>query len=244
MAAAVAAGAWDEAERTTPQRALAAVALLGAGGLPVGTATTALLAATGAEVATGIPRAMVAAAAGSCALVAAAAAGMAAREVLASREASLSAGPFGRHLRADAVIAICASAVLGLLPGSFLGGLAERVASSGGSIVAIDAGAVRGPGFGWAGGYLELGLLVTVVAFVSAAEVQGAAWRVLRPQPTSPTLEVVGVGDDEELSPAPELVRRTDAALGTVDRWLVTQPDLPALVLTAAAAVAWYTVRK
>jgi hypothetical protein len=244
MAAAVAAGAWDEAERSTPQRAFAAAALLGAGGLPVGTATTALLAASGAEVATGIPHALVAAAAGSCALVAAAAAGMAARDVLAGREVVMPASPFWRHLRVDAAIAVCASAALGLLPGSFLGDLAERVASSGGSITTIDAGAVRGPGFGWAGGYLGLGLMLTVVAFVSAAEVQGAAWRVLRPQPASPTLEVVGVSEDEVLAPAPELVRRTNAALGTVDRWLVTQPDLPALVLIAAAAVAWYSVRK
>lgn len=244
MAAAIAAGAWEAGEASSPRKVLAAAALVGAGGLPVAATTTGLLATTGAEVATGLPHALVAAAAGAGALVAALAAGLAARTVLESPGAPAPAEPAWRRLRPDVAGALVLSALLGLFPGAFLGGLADGVASSDGSISAVGAAAVRGPGFGWAGGYLELGLLVTVVAFVSAAQLQGALWRA-RPEPvTGVPLEVVGGADEEALAPAPEMVRRAGAALGAVDRWLVTQPDLPALVAVAVAALAGYSLRR
>ena len=239
LAAAPAWGAGGEEGSGRTAVWLRALALAAAGGLPLGIGTTALVMGAGAA----LPQGPLGAAAGSgvaaVGLLTAAAGAAAARSVLASAPAGL---PWGRP-RLDALLAVVAGAVLGLLPGLALGGIIDPLADAGTSGV-VDAGAVLGAGGGWPGGYLELAALLAVVAAASAAAIEGVAAPGREPGlPNRPPPPLVEAWPLLRLG-LPGLVTRGLAAAGraihalvSVDRWLVTQPGLVVVLAGVAACL-------
>jgi hypothetical protein len=216
---------------------VAALTLLGAGGIPVAGLTTGLVAASGAGVAPGSPQSLVAAVAVLAAVIAGLAGAAGAREVLRRHPT----GPPAR-VRLDTIAAVAVSACLAAVPGVQLGQLAERVASSGGALVTFGSLAIRGPGGGWAGGYLALGLLVALAGAAAAAVLAGIP---LSPGAREPAAEgQVQHGRDRWLRSLPAPLARLGAVLDGFDRWLVGQPDVPLLVIGAGAAIAWFGLRR
>ena len=239
LAAAPAWGAGGEEGSGRAAVWLRAVALAAAGGLPLGIGTTSLIMGAGAA----LPQGPLGAAAGTgvaaTGLLTAAAGAAAARSTLASAPAGLA---WGRP-RIDALLAVVAGAVLGLLPGLALGGIIDPLADAGASGV-VDAGAVQGAGGGWPGGYLELAALLAVVAAASAAAVEGVAAPGAEPsRPGAPPPPLVEAWPGLQ----PRLLRlvarglaaaaRGLQALVSVDRWLVTQPGLVVVLAGAAACL-------
>jgi len=218
---------------------LRALALAGAAGLPGGAATAALLTGADGSAAPGLPGSMLAVPLAGCALAAALAGAGAARAALDDHSA---AGGPGRP-RADASAAVAIAAVLGLLPGALVGGLAGRITGAG-AVTTIDAAAIRGPGGGWAGGYLLIALVVLVVGVGAAAALQGLPRPVRAPSAIAPTDQPPA--PDDAVPPAARrrlleavvpLTGRCTEALRAADGWLVTQPNLLLLVLGAGACL-------
>jgi hypothetical protein len=206
-------------------------ALAIAGGLPLGFGTTALLLAADAASAPGPPRSWLGVVVGLPGIVAAGAAALAARGVLARSESDQGRG----RVRLDALAAVAASLVMALLPGLVLSGVVVRVAGRDGGVVALDSAAIAGPGGGWAGGYAVLAVLVCAAAVASGAALSGIPGPrherlrlAVRGRAVAPLAERVATAGQAVL-------RRVDSGLGALDRWLVGQPGL---LLIAAAAVA------
>jgi len=222
---------------------LRAAALAAAGGLPLGVGTTALILGAGAA----LPQGPLGAAAGTgvaaTGLLSAAARAAAARSALAAAPRTRA---WGRP-RVDALLPLAAAAVLGLLPGLALGGIIDPLADAGSAGV-VDAGAVQGAGGGWAGGYLEVAALVVLVAAASAAVIEGLAAPAaepVAPGPAPPSLAQAWPGLRLRLGRLGVRGRtaadRGTAALGSVDRWLVTQPGL--VLVLAGVAVCLFVFR-
>jgi len=222
---------------------LRAAALAAAGGLPLGVGTTALILGAGAA----LPQGPLGAAAGTgvaaTGLLSAAAGAAAARSALAAAPRTRA---WGRP-RVDALLPLAAAAVLGLLPGLALGGIIDPLADAGSAGV-VDAGAVQGAGGGWAGGYLEVAALVVLVAAASAAVIEGLAAPAaepVAPGPAPPSLDQAWPGLRLRLGRLGVRGRtaadRGTAALGSVDRWLVTQPGL--VLVLAGVAVCLFVFR-
>lgn len=253
--AALAAPAWASTTAAGPR--LRALALAVAGGVPCGAGATALLAGAGGEVAPGGIRAAVGAAAALIGVAAAVAGGAAAAAVLGDGRVARRRLP-----RPDVAAALAASGLLAVLPGVLLGGLADRVAGTGSAISALDASAVRGPGFAWAGGYLAVATLIAVVAALSVASIQDLPIGdlALAAPPAAPATGVArgpgatmalaeaaveGVAPMAEGSRSP-LTRLAAAATTAerwavaVDRWLVRQPDVPLVIAAGAVVVIWF----
>jgi hypothetical protein len=216
-----------------------AVALAAAGGLPLGVGTTALVMSAGAA----LPQGRLGAAAGCgvavTGLLTAVAGGAAARTVLAGAPLRRTGG----RPRPDALLAVAAGAVLGLFPGLATAGVIDPLAAAG-SAGAVDPGAVQGAGGGWAGGYLELAVLLAVVAALSASAVARGPAPALGPEPpVPPPLPASPVWDawpgrlgrlgDRLVAGAGRGAR----TLTAVDRWLVTQPGLVAVLAGVAACL-------
>jgi hypothetical protein len=216
-----------------------AVALAAGGGLPLGVGTTALVMGAGAALPQGRLGAVAGCGVAVTGLLTAVAGAAAARVVLAGAAVTR---PWGRA-RADALLAIAGGAVLGLFPGLATAGVIDPLAAAG-SAGAVDPGAVLGAGGGWAGGYLEVAALLVVVAALSASAVAGRPAPVLEAEPPAPApvsawpapvawvvrLSELGGG----LLGAADRGART---LTAVDRWLVTQPGLVAVVVGVAACL-------
>jgi hypothetical protein len=239
LAAAPAWGAGGEEESGRAAAWLRAAALAAAGGLPLGVGTTALIMGAGAA----LPQGPLGAAAGTgvaaIGLLTAAAGAAAARSALA---AAPRATAWGRP-RLDALLPLAAGAVLGLLPGLALGGVINPLADAGSTGV-VDAGAVQGAGGGWPGGYLEVAALVAVIAAASAAAIEGMAAPGPEPRVPGPAPPALAEAWPELRlrlgrlsSRGLDAAGRGTRALGSVDRWLVTQPGLVVVLAGAAACL-------
>jgi hypothetical protein len=216
-----------------------AAALAAAGGLPLGVGTTALVLSAGAALPQGRLGAVAGAGVAVTGLLTAVAGAAAARSVLAGAPL---ARAWGRP-RADALLAIAAGAVLGLFPGLATAGVIDPLAAAG-SAGAVDAGAVQGAGGGWAGGYIELAALLAVVAALSAIAVEGRPAALLEPEPVAPPAAPGRVAReawpgrlDRLGGRALAVVGRGAGMLAAVDRWLVTQPGLVAVLAGVAACL-------
>jgi hypothetical protein len=210
-----------------------AAALAVMGGLPLGFGTSAVLLATGAEAAEGLPHAVVAVFASAAAVVAAAAGALAARAALA--------GPYPagrlRGPRLDPLLVLAVSMIAAVLPGLAETAFVQPVASVVGPVIgSVDASTARVPGAGWPGGYLAVALLVALATAASARSLQGR--RVPLAEDPLPPAEPV------TLAPAvavpgrirlPRLVAGADRLLAGLDGWLTEQPGL-ALVVAGAIA--------
>jgi hypothetical protein len=239
LAAAPAWGAGGEEGSGRAAVWLRAVALAAAGGLPLGIGTTSLIMGAGAALPQGPLGAVAGTGVAATGLLTAAAGAAAARSTLASAPAGLA---WGRP-RLDALLAVVAGAVLGLLPGLALGAIVDPLADAGTAGV-VDAGAVQGAGGGWPGGYLELAALLAVVAAASAAAIEGVAAPGREPSrpgtPPPPLVEawpslqvrLLGLATHGLAAAA-----RGIQALVSVDRWLVTQPGLVVVLAGAAACL-------
>jgi hypothetical protein len=241
--AAAAAPAWSEGAATGAR--LSALGLAAASGLPTAAGMTALLAGCGAEVASGGGRAVIGVFAALAGVAAAGAGGAAALRALstapAGDEGELPPRSGRLPARPDVALALAASFVLALLPGVFLGGIADRAAGGTLAVTAIDAGAVLGPGFGWAGGYLTVALAVATIAALAAARLQGIPIASLLRAPMPAQAEAPP--PFELRWPAAEELARFLRGLRRVDGWLARQPDLPAIILTALACLIWFQYR-
>jgi hypothetical protein len=164
----------------------------------------------------------------------------------AAARSALAAAPrptaWGRP-RVDALLPLAAGALLGLLPGVALGGVINPLADAGSGGV-IDAGAVQGAGGGWAGGYLEVAALVAVIAAASAAAIEGMAAPgpeprapVPVPPPLAEAWPALRLRLNRLSSRGLDAAGRGTQALGSVDRWLVTQPGLVVVIAGAAACL-------
>ena len=243
VAAALAAPAWSG--RLQGRSGAAGLALLMAGGVPLGAAGAGLVLAVAAETTPGSPRALVGMGAGVAAAIAAIAAG---RCVQRLPGRVVGARTVDMRLRVDVGVALAASAVLALAPGMLVGGIADRISDSRGTLVAIDVAAVRGPGAGWPGGYLAAAALVLVAL----------AWSVTTLAGRRTEAGVTPSVDAEPPRPAPVTMprwlpagrrvpvgaRRLGAGLGAVDRWLIGQPDLPVVCVAAVVTAVFLAVHR
>ena len=217
---------------------LRASALALAAALPSGAGTAALVAACGVEIAPGGARAIVGVVAGLAGVIAAGAgaAAVARTLALAAEEAPSAAPPL------DAAIAAAASLALAVVPGILLGGIADRIAGGARALSALDAGSARGPGFGWAGGYLTVALALAGLAAAAASLLQGL--------PRRRAVRLPDAGGEEASTPVgprwaalEALLQRLLGGLRAIDAWLVRQPDLPVIMLAGLACLAWFEYR-
>lgn len=234
--AALAARAWC-APAAAPA-SLRAAALAMAASLPIGAGTAALVAGCGAEAAQGGWRAIVGVIAGLAGVIAAAGGAAAASRTLGTgREPVRPAA-----IQLDAILAVGSSFAFAVLPGVLLGGIADRIAGGTQAVSAIDLGSVRGPGFGWAGGYLTVALGIAGLAAVAASVLQGMP----RPRPArapAESGEPVAEPQPPAWSTAPVVPAGALRVLRSLDAWLVRQPDLPVIMLAGVACLAWFQYR-
>jgi hypothetical protein len=212
--------AWERVE--VADRWLAPAAFLAAGGLPTGFGTTALVLELGAVAVLGRARLALLAVLLIATVGAAGAATTMAWAAFRSRSRGLSALPL------VAVVAVVLSALAAALPGGTAATVVGLLAGGGVSRPA-GAGAVLGPGGGWAGGYFLIAGLFLAIAGAAALRLSGIRLpheSARRPAPA--------------LVPGPLPLQLWRALRGPVsfalfvasrvDEWLIVQPQLPLLV--------------
>jgi len=219
--------AWERRPSPGRRRWLGGIALVIAGGLPLGFGTTALTFELSGALSLGRAGAalLVVLAVGA---VAAAAAGVRA----AFAHVAAEAGALQRRLSPLAAAALLASVVAAAVPGAVAGSV---MAALGGGAGSAGSAVVVGAGGGWAGGYFLAALLLAAAGAWSLANLAG-----VRPpmaadqQPEGATRWWLPLTPWRVVrNPA----RRVDAAVGMVDRWLVVQPQLPVVVIAGLLAI-------
>ncbi len=213
-------------------RAIAALALSAAAGLPIGFGTTALVVELGALAALGGVYAALLLGLGVAALVVMAAGLGAAQHALSSPLANRSAT---RPLPA-AALALIIGAVAALLPGAATH-LALLPLAGSQAPTAVDLASLSGPGGAWPGGYLSLGLFAVLLAVASAAALLGRSLPNPFQGETGPRPRPAWLGLIRARRAAAPALRALGATLGAVDAWLVTQPGLIFAVVAAIAAI-------
>ncbi|HZB98306.1 MAG TPA: hypothetical protein VE219_06880 [Candidatus Sulfotelmatobacter sp.] len=242
--------AWASREISSRRsRALAVLALIGAGGLPTAFATTALMLELATLAALGTPALPVLCALTVSAALSALAAMRASLTIIASPARGGVEGTSERHrwnggLRLDAALPIAVSAVAALAPGFAVTTVVTGLAGVGG-VVVLDAAAVRAPGGGWAGGYLLVAAAISAALFLSALALtversdsgRAPVARADLGSPSRPELLLPLIVAARHLAARP--VRRLTGGVRAIDAWLVGEPHLPlVLALTALTAVA------
>ena len=264
----LAAPAWSRPTLPTRRgRALAAIALAAAGGLPIGFGTTAIVLELGAVSSLGRPYAPLLLALGMAAVIAAGGGLVAARQAiglaaLPSGEAASSSPPSGdggvsplregSHVGEGApspgplrrVVLSRPDAAAALVLGAAAAVLPGVVGAvllgplvGSGAPVVIDAATLHGPGGPWPGGYLSLALLVVLLAVVSG----GLALGVPFPHPAhgerGPRPRPAWVAVVGARRALGPPARGLGRGLTRLDAWLVTQPGLVFTVVAALAAL-------
>lgn len=239
----LAAPAWSQPARPDRRgRALAAIALAAAGGLPIGFGASAAVLELGAAAAMGRAYTPLLLALGLAAVVAGAGGLIAARQALGSA-ATADAPPVPSHPRGravlwrpDAVLALVAGAAAAVLPGVVSATVLSPLVGSS-APTAIDAATLRGPGGGWPGGYLSLSLLVVLIGVACAGLVLGRplprpAHGEMGPRPRPAWVALLA--PRRALGP---ILHALGRALTRTDAWLVGQPGLVFVVVVALAAL-------
>ena len=212
--------AWERVD--VADRWLAPAAFLAAGGLPTGFGATALVLELGAVAVLGRARLALLAVLLIATVGAAGAATTMAWAAFRSRPRGLSALPL------VAVVAVVLSALAAALPGGTAATVVGLVAGGGVSRPA-GAGAVLGPGGGWAGGYFLIAGLFLAIAGAAALRLSGMRLPHESARRPAPAL----VPGPLPLHLWRALRRPVSFALfaaSRVDEWLIVQPQLPLLV--------------
>lgn len=213
---------WSPRRNGGVGRVLAAISLAIAGGLPLGFGATTLILELDVVAAGGPPGNILLLALGPAAVLAAVSGGLAARALFTSAQPSGAGEDTG--VAWGAGVGVGLSIIGGLLPGLALRLMVAPLAGTDAGMV-IDAGAIRGPGGGWSGGYIALASVLVMAIVVSVLVLSGAPSPVA--EPAAP--ERAGTSPPSFLSgrriPAPWL-RQSGALVARLDTWLIGQPRL------------------
>jgi len=225
--------AWEQIGRERAGSALAALALLAAGALPVGFGLSAVILELAATVSIGRAGAALVAALGLAALLGAAAAARAAAGVWAARTETRTDGP----ISVLAMAAAGAAVVAGLIPG----GTATTVLAAlntQGVIEPIGAAGIRSAAGDWAGGYLVVALVVVAAGVWAFSTLSGLPLVTLRAQgqPREPAVNELALGLRPARAIRPLLLRGA-SVLAQLDEWLAVQPQLPLIFGGAVLAL-------
>ncbi|MFN2568349.1 MAG: hypothetical protein ABR564_01950 [Candidatus Dormibacteria bacterium] len=253
----ISAPAWNSRHITERGRWLAAMGLLAAGGLPLGFGTTAVLLGLDAVTFRGLPGALLLLLLGPSAALAGVAAGLAARHRLTALIPNPDDEP-PPPVRWEGGVGLALSCAGALLPGLAVSWVVGPLA--GADVAATDAGAVRGPGGGWSGGYVAAAVILALAMVGSALVLIGALPRAARhlhspvgghPRPSGATSRRRTATPRTADGSSPGHLRGWDAPLVwlgaarrhviIVDRWLVGQPQL--LWVLAGIAVSAFMLR-
>ena len=232
---------WERPGADEPERGLAALALLGAGGLPLGFGATAVvlelsaaigLGAVGLPLLLGLGFAVLGTAAGSIRLAGA----------VFRRRATARHSGWPPLLGMAALTAAVAGAVI---PGSLAGWLNAGLGSPG-TLADTGAAAVTGPAGGWPGGYFAVAAVLLGAGCLAALSLSG-----VRVGASDPVL-AGGDADPATASSRPEatlgvplrVARRLRVprrglahAVPWVDGWIAQQPQLPLIAAGGLLAV-------
>lgn len=228
---------WERTGGDERDRGLAALALIAAGGLPLGFGATAVvleltaamgLGAVGLPLLVGIGFAVLVTAAGSVRLAGA----------IFRRGAAPSAAGWRPLLGLAALAAAMAGAVV---PGALAGWLNAAVGSPG-TLADTGAAAVTGPAGGWPGGYFAVAAVVLgagCLAALSVAGVRITAPGALPAVPAAASAQLSGttvlpLGLARRLRAPRRAVRR---AVPWLDGWIAQQPQLPLIAAGGLLAV-------
>lgn len=233
---------WERPGADEPDRVVAALALIAAGGLPLGFGATAVvleltaamgLGAVGLPLTLGLGFAVVVTAAGSVRLAGA---------VFRRRTA-----PPGGSRRPPllGVVALTAAVAGGIVPGALAGWLNAAVGSSG-TLADTGATAVTGPAGGWPGGYFAVASVVLGAGCLAALSLSGH--RIPVPNALTaarPAAPVTGGSEPSATMVLPlRLARSLRAprrslrqAVPWVDGWIAQQPQLPLIAVGGLLAV-------
>lgn len=233
---------WERPGADEPERGLAALALITAGGLPLGFGATAVvlelsaamgLGAVGLPLLVGLGFAVLVRAAGSVRLAGA---------VFRRRAAPAPAGGMPPVLGLVALTAAVAGAIV---PGALAGWLNAAVGSSG-TLADTGATAVTGPAGGWPGGYFALAAVVLGAGCLAALSLSGV--RVSAPGALPVAGQVAPAAARSQPSGTMvlplRLARRLRAprralrpAVPWLDGWIAQQPQLPLIAAGGLLAV-------
>ncbi len=222
--------AWEQIGRGAAGGALAALALLSAGALPVGFGMAAVILELAATISIGRAWAALAAALGLAALLGAAAAARAAAGLVASpAEARGTGGPISVLGGVAAGAAVVAAVVPGATSTTVLAALNTQ-----GVVEPIGAAGIRSAAGDWAGGYLVVAFLVLAAGVWAFSTLAGRPLVSAPARGRSPEIAAreLALGLRPARTIRPLLVRGA-VALAQLDAWLVVQPQL-ALVLGGA----------
>jgi hypothetical protein len=225
-----AAALWTMPSWSRSQRGLTAFAMLVAGNLPVGLGLSAAVLTLGAAASLGLAGAALLVALGMS-VTAGAVVSLRSALTLLQRPVDESVHP----LPPLAMLALLLSAVVAVLPGiavvPVLSALAPQTA------IAADAAALRGPQGGWSGGYFALAAAWLTIVVVSSMTLIGRTAPANLEQAAPPAARPPWVA----------MLRLRRYAGGAVvlgldraralDRWLVSQPRLPMVLIATALAV-------
>lgn len=232
---------WERPGKDDRDRGLAALALIAAGGLPIGFGATAVvleltaamgLGAVGLPLLVGIGFAVLVTAAGSVRLAGA----------VFRRRAAPSPGGWPPLLGLAALAAAMAGAVV---PGALAGWLNAAVGSPG-TLADTGAAAVTGPAGGWPGGYFAVAAVVLGAGCLAALSVAGV--RIAAPGALPAAAGAVPAAAGAQLSGTTVLplglARRLRAprralrrAVPWLDGWIAQQPQLPLIAAGGLLAV-------
>ena len=232
---------WERPGTDEPERGLAALALIVAGGLPLGFGATAVvlelsaamgLGAVGLPLLLGLGVAVLGTAAGSIRLAGA----------VFRRRAAAPASGWPPLLGMAAVTAAVGGAVI---PGSFAGWLNAGLGSPG-TLADTGAAAITGPAGGWPGGYFAVAAVVLGAGCLAALSLSGvrvrASERLVAGGGAEPATEgsqrVATLGMPLRLARSVRVPRRALAqAVPWVDGWIAQQPQLPLIAAGGLLAV-------
>ncbi|MGI8847703.1 MAG: hypothetical protein ACR2GX_05475 [Candidatus Dormibacteria bacterium] len=210
-------------------RILAALALLIAGGLPLGLGTSATILGLGVAASQGRVAVPLLVALGWAAVVATAASLRAARAVVAG------GGSREQPVRLDALAAVVLSLVAAVAPGG-AAVLTVGPLVGGAAVDSPDAGTIRGPGATWPGGYIVVAALLLALAVMSVALLLDRrlpratiGGSMLRPSPW-----VRGLGVRRRLGTG---LRVVPGWIERIDEWLIPQPQFGFALVGAFAAL-------
>ena len=223
---------WSATPSSQTRRRLGALALLVAGNLPLGFGLSAAILAAGAAVSLGLAGGALTLAICASAVVGAAGSIAAAHQLV--RVGGLDGGSPISPLSGAA---LGASLVAGLIPG-VVGAWVVSPLSPARFAVSADAAVVRVPQGGWAGGYVLVAATWLAVVATAGSVLAGRTPATLaREAPRADPPRAAWVGALSLWRPLRRPVALALGGAGSLDRWLLSQPKLPMVLVAALLAV-------